>query len=151
MAGLPNASYSITLRLHLDADDQRAVGRVTTAIGDLDGAVVAMDFVETAGDRMVVDVTANARDGEHAEELRTAVEALDGVHVHRASDRTFLLHLRGKLAVEPTVALNTRDDLSMAYTPGVARVCRAIADNPDDARRLTIKGNTVAIVTDGSA
>ncbi len=151
MAGLPNASYSITLRLHLDPADAGGIGRVTSAIGHADGAVVAVDVVGTTGDRQVVDVTANARDGDHAAALETAVDALDGVHVHRVSDRTFLLHLKGKLEVTPTVALRTRDDLSMAYTPGVARVCLAIADQPEDARRLTIKGNTVAIVSDGSA
>ena len=151
MSALPNASYSVTLRLHLDPDDPRAVGRVTTAIGEAAGAVVAMDFVDTSGEVVVVDVTANAGDADHAERIQAAVEALDGVHVHRASDRTFLLHLKGKLEVRSTVPLKTRDDLSMAYTPGVARVCLAIAKDPEDARRLTIKGNTVAIVTDGSA
>ena len=151
MNALPNASYSVTLRLHLDPDDARAVGRVTTSIGEAAGAVVAMDFVDTSGEVVVVDVTANAGDANHAERIQAAVEALDGVHVHRASDRTFLLHLRGKLEVRSTVPLKTRDDLSMAYTPGVARVCRAIADHPEDARRWTIKGNTVAIVSDGSA
>jgi malate dehydrogenase (oxaloacetate-decarboxylating) len=151
VTALPNASYSVTLRLHLDPEDSRAVGRVATAIGEASGAVVAMDFVDTAGEVVVVDVTANAGDADHAERIQSAVEALDGVHVHRASDRTFLLHLKGKLEVRSTVPLKTRDDLSMAYTPGVARVCRAIAKDPEDARRLTIKGNTVAIVTDGSA
>ncbi len=151
MSALPNASYSVTLRLHLDPEDSRAVGRVTTAIGEAAGAVVAMDFVDTAGEVVVVDVTANAGDADHAERIQAAVEALHGVHVHRASDRTFLLHLKGKLEVRSTVPLKTRDDLSMAYTPGVARVCRAIVKDPEDARRLTIKGNTVAIVTDGSA
>jgi len=151
VSALPNASYSVTLRLHLDPDDPRAVGRVTTAIGEAAGAVVAMDFVDTSGEVVVVDVTANAGDADHAERIQAAVEALDGVHVHRASDRTFLLHLKGKLEVRSTVPLKTRDDLSMAYTPGVARVCLAIAKDPEDARRLTIKGNTVAIVTDGSA
>ncbi len=151
MNALPNASYSVTLRLHLDPDDPGAIGRVATAIGEAAGAVVAMDFVDTAGEVIVVDVTANAGDADHAATIQADVEALDGVHVHRASDRTFLMHLHGKLEVRATVPLNTRDDLSMAYTPGVARVCRAIADNPDDARRLTIKGNTVAIVTDGTA
>ena len=151
MPALPNASYSITMRLHLDADDPRAVGHVTTAIGEADGIVVAMDFVETVGDVMTVDVTANAWDGAHAESIRTAVDALDGVEVYRFSDRTFLLHLHGKLEVRSTVPLKTRDDLSMAYTPGVARVCLAIAADHEDARSLTIKGNTVAIVSDGSA
>ncbi len=151
MSALPNASYSVTLRLHLDPDDAGAVGRLTTAIGDAAGVVVAIDFVDTSGEVLVVDVTANAGDSDHADRIQAAVETLDGVHVHRASDRTFLMHLRGKLEVRSTVPLKTRDDLSMAYTPGVARVCRAIADNPEDARRLTIKGNTVAIVTDGTA
>jgi malate dehydrogenase (oxaloacetate-decarboxylating) len=151
VASTPNASYSITLRLHLDGDDPGAIGRVTTAIGSAAGAVVAMDFVDTHGEVLVVDVTANAGGSDHAERIRAAVEDLDGVHVHRSSDRTFLLHLKGKLEVNATVPLTTRDDLSMAYTPGVARVCLAIAENPEDARRLTIKGNTVAIVTDGSA
>src|SRR5680860_361652 len=151
MSALPNASYSITLRLYLDPTDPSAIGRVTSVIGEQAGAVVAVDVVETTGDRQVVDVTANARDGEHADRLSTAVDGLDGVEVHRVSDRTFLLHLKGKLEVSPTVPLRNRDDLSMAYTPGVARVCLAIAENPEDARRLTIKSNTVAIVSDGSA
>jgi malate dehydrogenase (oxaloacetate-decarboxylating) len=148
---LPNASYSITMRLHLDPDDPKAVGHVTTAIGEADGIVVAMDFVETVDDVLVVDVTANAWDGEHAERISATVHALEGIEVHRSSDRTFLLHLKGKLEVRSTVPLKTRDDLSMAYTPGVARVCLAIAKDPEDARSLTIKGNTVAIVSDGSA
>ena len=148
---MPSASYAITMRLYLDLDDHRALGRVTTAVGELGGAVTAVDFVETSSDHRTVDVTVNARDGEHADEVASSVDGLDGVHVHRTSDRTFLLHLRGKLEVNPTVSLSTRDDMSMAYTPGVARVCRAIADEPSDASRLTIKGNTVAIVTDGSA
>jgi len=151
MSALPNASYSVTLRLHLDPDDPGAIGRLTTAIGEASGVVVAMDFVDTAGDVLVVDVTANAGDSDHADRIQSAVEGVEGVHVHRASDRTFLMHLHGKMEVRATVPLKTRDDLSMAYTPGVARVCRAIADNPDDTRRLTIKGNTVAIVTDGTA
>ncbi|MBS3942107.1 MAG: NAD-dependent malic enzyme [Actinobacteria bacterium] len=150
-AAFPNASYSITLRLRLNADDQSAIGRTTTAIGAANGAVTALDFVETQRDVVVIDVTVNAGDAHHAEQITEAVNGLDGVEVHRVSDRTFLLHLRGKLEVRSKVPLATRDDLSMAYTPGVARVCRAIVDKPDDARRLTIKGNTVAIVTDGSA
>ncbi len=151
MTAQPNASYSITLRLRLAADDPGAVGRVTTAIGSAGGAVVAMDFVDTSGTELVVDVTVNAGDADHANRISEVVDEVEHVDVHRVSDRTFLLHLHGKLEVRSTVPLSTRDDLSMAYTPGVARVCRAIAENPDDARRLTIKGNSVAIVTDGSA
>jgi malate dehydrogenase (oxaloacetate-decarboxylating) len=147
----PNASYSVTLRLRLRADDPTGIGRVTTAVGGTGGVVVALDMVDTAGGTTTIDLTANASDQAHAESIRAAVDALDGVEVHKASDRTFLLHLHGKLEVNPTVPLVTRDDLSMAYTPGVARVCMAIHETPDDARRLTIKGNTVAIVTDGTA
>jgi malate dehydrogenase (oxaloacetate-decarboxylating) len=147
----PNASYSITMRILFDPDDRGAMGRVTTAVGEAGGVVTAVDFVETGGDHLTVDITANASGPDHADEIVKMVDAVEGADVHRSSDRTFLLHLRGKLEVTPTVPLKTRDDLSMAYTPGVARVCMAIADNPDDARRLTIKGNTVAIVTDGSA
>ena len=148
---IPSASYAITMRLHLDPDDHRALGRVTTSVGDHGGAVTAVDFVDTSRSYQTVDVTVNATDGDHAEEVTSAVDGLDGVKVHRVSDRTFLLHLGGKLEVNPTVPLKTRDDMSMAYTPGVARVCMALADKPEDASSLTIKGNTVAIVTDGTA
>ena len=147
----PSASYAITMRLHIDIDDHAAIGRVTTAVAEHRGMVAALDFVEATGVRQTVDVTVNAAGGEHASTIQDAVDALDGVTVHRVSDRTFLLHLGGKLEVNPTVSLRSRDDMSMAYTPGVARVCRQIAERPEDASRLTIKGNTVAIVTDGSA
>jgi malate dehydrogenase (oxaloacetate-decarboxylating) len=148
---IPNASYSITLRVRIEGDDHQAIGRITQAIDQEGGALAALDFVEPAGARMVVDITVNARDSDHSAAVREAIDALDGIEVHKASDRTFLIHLGGKLEVHPTIALKTRDDLSMAYTPGVARVCDALAQKPEDARRLTIKGNTVAIVTDGTA
>jgi malate dehydrogenase (oxaloacetate-decarboxylating) len=133
----PNASYSITMRVQLDSDP-RGIGRITTAIGEAAGTVIAVDVVESHADRLLVDVTCNARDGDHAEQITKAVDRLDGVETHKVSDRTFLLHLGGKLEVASKVPLRTRDDLSMAYTPGVARVCRAIAANPADARKLTI-------------
>ncbi|MDY7106663.1 MAG: NAD-dependent malic enzyme [Actinomycetota bacterium] len=148
---MPSASYAITMRVYVDATDQRALGRVTTAIGEADGLVTAVDFVDPSGKPVIVDVTVNAADGPHGERITAAVDAIDGVEVHKVSDRTFLLHLGGKIEVTPTVPVRNRDDLSMAYTPGVARVCRALAENTDDARHLTIKGNTVAIVTDGTA
>jgi malate dehydrogenase (oxaloacetate-decarboxylating) len=100
---------------------------------------------------MVVDVTCDTSDPDHADRVTAVIAALPGAHVRKVSDRTFLLHLGGKLEVKPKVPLRTRDDLSRAYTPGVARVCLAIAQEPNDARRLTIKRNTVAVVTDGSA
>ena len=146
----PSASYSITMRVHLGADPL-GIGRITTAVGEAGGTVTAVDIVESHADLLVVDLTCNAIDGAHAEAITKAVEGVAQAHVHAVSDRTFLLHLGGKLEVTPKVQLRTRDDLSMAYTPGVARVCRAIAANPADARNLTIKRNTVAVVTDGSA
>jgi malate dehydrogenase (oxaloacetate-decarboxylating) len=100
---------------------------------------------------MLVDLTCAARDADSAHLIADALAAVEGVVVSRVSDRTFLLHLGGKIEVRPKIALRTRDDLSMAYTPGVARVSMAIARQPEDARRLTIKRNTVAVVTDGSA
>jgi len=139
------------MRLHLPASDPTAIGRVTTAVGTAGGVVVALDMVDPSSETVILDLTVNAGDAGHAEVIATAVGALDGIEVHKVSDRTFLLHLGGKLEVNPTVPLRTRDDLSMAYTPGVARVCMAIYENPEDAWRLTIKGNTVAIVTDGTA
>jgi malate dehydrogenase (oxaloacetate-decarboxylating) len=100
---------------------------------------------------VVVDVTCDTADSAHADQVVDILEDLPGVDVRKVSDRTFLLHLGGKIEVSSKVALRNRDELSRAYTPGVARVCLAIADKPEDARRLTIKRNTVAVVTDGSA
>lgn len=148
---IASAGYSITIRFYVKPEDESAIGKVTTAIGDVGGVVVAMDFVESDADRRTIDLTANARDVDHASQIADAVEAVDGVTVHNVSDRTFLIHLGGKLEVRSKVQIKTRDQLSMAYTPGVARVSMALAERPQDARNLTIKGNTVAIVTDGSA
>jgi malate dehydrogenase (oxaloacetate-decarboxylating) len=145
-----SASYAITVRLYA-APSATAVGRIATAVGAAGGLVTAIDVSESRHDRITVDVTCSAANGEHAQELVEAIEAVDGVEVHRVSDRTFLLHLGGKISVESRVSLKTRDDLSMAYTPGVGRVSLAIARNPEDVTRLTIKGNSVAVVTDGSA
>jgi malate dehydrogenase (oxaloacetate-decarboxylating) len=121
------------------------------AVGRVGGVVTAFDVVESHTSTLVVDISCNALNESHAGEITAALEALPGVRVRKVSDRTFLLHLGGKLEVQSKVSLRNRDDLSRAYTPGVARVCQAIAANPADARRLTIKRNTVAVVTDGSA
>ncbi len=145
---VPSASYSVTMRVVLD--NASRIGAITTAVGDAGGAVTALDVVESGGG-MTVDMTCNAVDEGHAERMRAAVDVVEGAHVSAMSDRTFLLHLGGTISVEPKVALKTRDDLSMAYTPGVARISMAIAKDPGAARKLTIKRNTVAVVTDGSA
>jgi malate dehydrogenase (oxaloacetate-decarboxylating) len=145
-----SASYSITVRLTADGDPA-SIGRIATAVGSAGGAVTAIDVVDSRPDGLTVDVTCSAADAKHSEEMVEALRGVDGVKVRKVSDRTFLLHLGGKLEVASRVPLKTRDDLSMAYTPGVARVCLALAEHPEDVRRLTIKGNTVAVVTDGSA
>jgi len=145
-----SASYSITVRLYADPDAS-VVGRLANAVAGASGLVTAIDVSESRADRMTVDVTCSAINGAHAEEIVTALRELAGVEVHRVSDRTFLLHLGGKISVESKVPLKTRDDLSMAYTPGVGRVALALAEHPEDVSRLTIKGNSVAVVTDGSA
>jgi malate dehydrogenase (oxaloacetate-decarboxylating) len=147
---IPSAGYGITIRLEVRPDPSE-IGRLTTALGAVGGVVTALDVVESHTDRMVVDISTNANDAEHTTQLTDALGALDGVNVRKVSDRTFLLHLGGKIEVRSKVGLKTRDELSMAYTPGVARICLAIRDNPEDVRRLTIKRNTVAVVTDGSA
>jgi malate dehydrogenase (oxaloacetate-decarboxylating) len=147
---MPSAGFSITVRLSVPAEAS-AVGRLTTAVGKAGAIVTALDVVDSDHDRVIVDLTCDTADGAHADRVTEALRGLDGVEVRKVSDRTFLLHLGGKIEVNSKVALRTRDDLSRAYTPGVARVCMAIAENPDDARRLTIKRNTVAVVTDGTA
>ncbi len=145
-----SASYSITVRLYA-IPDSSVVGRLATAVSEAGGLVTAVDVSESRHDRITIDVTCSAVNGEHSEQIVTALRALPGVEVHRVSDRTFLLHLGGKISVESKVPLRTRDDLSMAYTPGVGRVSLALAAHPEDVSKLTIKGNSVAVVTDGSA
>jgi malate dehydrogenase (oxaloacetate-decarboxylating) len=147
---LPGPGYSITMRVELPADPN-AIGQVTTAVGGVGGVVSALDVVESRSDHLVADITCHASDTDHAATITAAVDALPGVTVRKVSDRTFLLHLGGKIEVSSKLALRTRDELSMAYTPGVARVALALAAVPEDARRLTIKRNAVAVVTDGSA
>ncbi len=145
-----SASYSVTLRVHLD-DSPGAFAALATAIGDAGGSLGAIDLVRVEDGRKVRDIVVMATDDGHAARVVAAVRALCGITVEHASDRTFLMHLGGKLRVEPKTPLVTRDDLSMAYTPGVARVCQAIARDPDAAWSLTIKRNTVAVVSDGTA
>jgi malate dehydrogenase (oxaloacetate-decarboxylating) len=143
-------SYSITVRLEVPSRG-RAVSELTHAVEQVGGAVTALDVTPFGHERLRVDVTCAARDTEHAEAIVAVLAAIDGVSLSKVSDRTFLLHLGGKIETHAKVPLRNRDDLSMAYTPGVARVSLAIAAHPEDVRRLTIKRNSVAVVTDGSA
>ncbi|HJQ05391.1 MAG TPA: NAD-dependent malic enzyme [Nocardioides sp.] len=147
---VPSPGYAITVRVDAPASTG-VTGDLVAAVASAGGSVTALDVAESHADRLVVDVTCNASDAEHADRITAAIDGVAGVSVRKVSDRTFLMHLGGKLEVVPKVPLKHRDDLSRAYTPGVARICQAIAANPADARRLTIKRNTVAVVTDGSA
>ncbi len=150
MAVLPSASYSLTIRLQI-ANRPGMLGRVALSIGEAGGDIGAVDIVETGRERVVRDITVKARDSVHGQEIVGRLKHVAGVRIVNVSDRTFLMHLGGKIAIQNKVPLRTRDDLSMAYTPGVARVCLAIRDNRERAFTLTIKQNTVAVVTDGTA
>jgi malate dehydrogenase (oxaloacetate-decarboxylating) len=142
--------YGITIRVEGPASAQ-PVAEITQAILAAGASITALDVVESVLDRVVIDVTCDAIDAEHAEAVTAAISANPKLVVRKVSDRTFLLHLGGKIEIVSKVPLKTRDDLSRAYTPGVARISQAIAKDPSDLRRLTIKRNTVAVVTDGSA
>src|SRR3954470_15615431 len=146
----PSASYSFTMRLHLPQQGT-VFADVAHAVAEADGMLGAIDLVRVEGERVVRDVTVACGDSEHAEAVVRAVRALEGVHVDSVSDRTFLMHKGGKIEIRSKLPLKTRDDLSMAYTPGVARVSSAIHDDPTAAWALTIKGNCVAVVSDGTA
>jgi malate dehydrogenase (oxaloacetate-decarboxylating) len=150
MSSAPSVSSSITVRLQVRARPT-AISDLTTCIEQAGGMVTALDITRSEHERIGVDVTCATRGEEHAEQIVEALRGLEGITVERVSDRTFLMHLGGKLSIESKVPLRNRDDLSMAYTPGVARVCEAIAARPEDARNLTIKRNTIAVVTDGTA
>ena len=146
----PSASYSFTLRVKIDNAPGK-LGEITTNIGKAHGDIGAIDIVRVDKGAIIRDITINSSGEDHIGEIIDAVNAIDGVTVENASDRTFLMHLGGKLETVSRAPLKTRADLSMAYTPGVARVCSAIAKDPEKVHTLTIKKNTVAVVSDGSA
>jgi malate dehydrogenase (oxaloacetate-decarboxylating) len=128
-----------------------SLGNILTAIGQAGGMVGAVDIVRIGGERSTRDITVNARNSDHGRKIVEVVGALPEARVVNVSDRTFLMHLGGKIEMRSKMPIRTRDDLSMAYTPGVARVCRALAEDPERAFNLTIKRNTVAVVSDGTA
>jgi malate dehydrogenase (oxaloacetate-decarboxylating) len=146
----PNASYSLTLRIKIHNKPGK-LGEITTAIGRAGGDIEAVDINSVGKDFLIRDITVNAYSEKHDEEIVNAVNQIDGVEVMQTSDRTFLMHLGGKIEMVSKIPLKTRSDLSMAYTPGVARVCEAIAKDPEKAYTLTIKKNTVAVISDGTA
>src|SRR3954465_13078923 len=138
------------MRIHAGTDPA-VIGALAVKVAESGGITTALDIVDSHPDRLVIDLTCSASNAEHSTEVVDAVETLEGVRVHKVSDRVFLLHLGGKISVESKVNLRNRQDLAMAYTPGVGRVSQALADHPEDVPKLTIKGNSVAVVTDGSA
>jgi malate dehydrogenase (oxaloacetate-decarboxylating) len=142
--------YGITIRVE-GSPELQPVALITTTITNAGATITALDVVESLLEKVVVDVTCDTIDADHAQEIHDALSSHTGLTVRKVSDRTFLLHLGGKIEVNSKVPLKTRDDLSRAYTPGVARISQAIVDDPSDVRRLTMKRNTVAVVTDGSA
>jgi len=145
-----SASFSAVLRVHLE-DVPGTFGRLAAAIGEAGGLLDAIDLVRVEGGEKVRDVTVLADNAEHMDAIADAVRAVPGIQLEHVSDRTFLMHLGGKIEVTPKTPVKTRDDLSMAYTPGVARVSSAIAEDAAKVWTLTIKANTVAVVTDGTA
>jgi malate dehydrogenase (oxaloacetate-decarboxylating) len=145
-----SASFSLTIRVRLD-DRPGSFADLARAIADAGGLLGAIDLVRVEAESKVRDVSVLATDAAHAEAIVRACRGVPGVEVEHVSDRTFLLHLGGKIHMQSNAPVKTRDDLSMAYTPGVARVCEAIASDPESVWNLTIKRNTVAVVTDGSA
>jgi malate dehydrogenase (oxaloacetate-decarboxylating) len=150
MQPTPSASYSLTLRVRLSSR-AGTLGELTIAIGRAGGDIGAIDIVTVGNDYIIRDITVSSVSSTHGEQIVEAVKDVDGVELLQVSDPTFLMHLGGKIEVVSKVPLKTRADLSMAYTPGVARICDAIAKEPDKVFTLTIKKNTVAIVTDGTA
>jgi malate dehydrogenase (oxaloacetate-decarboxylating) len=146
----PSASFSASIRVRIE-NTPGAFARLAAAIGDAGGLLGAIDLVRVEGSTKIRDVNVLADDEQHLDAIVAAVRSVDGVEVVHVSDRVFLAHLGGKLEVQARQPLKTREDLSMTYTPGVARVSRAIAEDPELVWNLTIKRNTVAIVSDGTA
>ena len=142
--------YGITIRVE-GSPDLQPVALITSALSVAGATITALDVVESLLERVVIDVTCDTVDADHADEITKSLNKIDGLVVRKVSDRTFLLHLGGKIEIASKVPLKTRDDLSRAYTPGVARISQAIVDDPTNVRRLTMKRNAVAVVTDGSA
>jgi len=142
--------YGITIRVE-GSPDLQPVAQITSALSIAGATITALDVVESLLDRVVIDVTCDTVNADHADEITESLNKIAGLVVRKVSDRTFLLHLGGKIEIASKVPLKTRDDLSRAYTPGVARISQAIVDDPSNVRRLTMKRNTVAVVTDGSA
>jgi malate dehydrogenase (oxaloacetate-decarboxylating) len=150
MSATPSAQYSLTIRVEI-AHRPGMLGQAATAIGRAGGTIGSVDLVEVSEGTLLRDITVDAAEPGQWDAIIAALDEVDGVRVVDTTDRTFLLHVGGKIEMRNKHPLRTRDDLSMAYTPGVARVCLAIAEDRDRAFQYTIKRNTVAVVSDGTA
>ncbi|WAL59281.1 NAD-dependent malic enzyme [Thermocoleostomius sinensis] len=146
----PNPSFSLTIRLQLP-NTAGMLAPVVQAIADAGGNIGQIDLIEQSRKTLIRDITVDAFSTEHAGAIVEAVKALTDIVILDVYDRTFTLHRGGKISVQSKIPLKSQADLAMAYTPGVGRICTAIAENPHEVYSLTIKSNTVAIVTDGSA
>lgn len=146
----PSPSYSVTIR----AEIENRIGmfaRIATAISMAGGDLGAVDIVRVEKGKVVRDITVNARDVQHERKIAAAIRQIEGIKILRVMDRTFFVHQGGKIEIQNRVPVRDRNDLSKVYTPGVARVCLDIRDHPEHAYRYTIKGNSVAVITDGTA
>jgi malate dehydrogenase (oxaloacetate-decarboxylating) len=150
MAVRPSAQFSLTLRVELDRRPGQ-LGLLASAIGAAGGSIGAIDSIELGDAKAIREITVSCSDAHHSEEIIAAAEAVTGCRLIEVTDRTFELHRGGKLYTGLKSPIKTRDDLSMAYTPGVGRVCMAIHEEPEKAFEYTIRSNTVAVVSDGSA
>ena len=151
MAVTPSAQYSVTIRVEMDGQPTDLLGQLTTAIGAVGGDIGAIDLVGTGYNTLIRELVVNASDQEHADAIVAAAGGLDGVRVLSSFDRTFRMHQGGKIEMTVRVPLENRDDLSAAYMPGVARVCKAIAEDRQKAFDFTLKRNMVAVITNGTA
>jgi len=146
----PSAGYTLTVRLRI-SNVPGSLGKIVSKIGDVGGDIGAVDIAGVEKRHIIRDITIKVRDQLHGDELVAALKRLEQCQVVHVSDRTFLMHLGGKIRVISKSPLRNRDELSMAYTPGVARVCMAIHNDPESVYKLTIKANCVAVITDGTA
>jgi malate dehydrogenase (oxaloacetate-decarboxylating) len=150
MADTPTPAFSVRIRVRM-VNEPGMLGRLAVAIGDVGGNISGLRGFEVKTETLDEDIVVNCRSEAHQDQVRSAVEGIDGIEILEFEDRTFHMHEGGKIEVLGLAPVRDIEDLSMAYTPGVARVCLEIAKNPETAHRYTIKRNTVAIVSDGTA
>ncbi len=150
MGYVPSPSYSITVRVEIE-NRIGMFAKIASAISGAGGDLGSIDIVKVEKGKIIRDITVNARDEEHEKKIIKALKHIEGVKILRVMDKTFLVHEGGKIGIYNKIIVKGREDLSRVYTPGVARVCKDIHKNPDHVYRYTIKGNTVAVITDGTA